>query len=317
MKMMSIKEEIDIIRRIFDDYVEPVASSFMYGEVPSTVFVIHRKGTKERDWLASVRFKNTVTISMFRCEVWLEDINRLCRRCKIWLQPKDVMEVVVLYFMLHPLYQTQHMDFHTNAESDYDSMLYGAGISTYQFIKNHYPIKTKAQEAVLDLLNYHNMVFCNQFGGKRRKTIERYYTVARELYENEMLRNHYMAYKTSIHYKASMSQVDENGFIRLSRHEDLSSVEYVNRDVEQSLKDYRAEQENSRYKDKKKFSVRKKNVAVVHIDKRNQTYETEFKYMKASNRFLAEQSKDSKQRGGHNEKDKDQKIDVKKGTAGD
>lgn len=305
VKMMSVKEEIDIIRRMFDDYVEPVASSFMYGEVPSTVFVIHRQGTKERDWLASVRFKNTTTISMFRCEVWLEDINRLCRRCKIWLQSEDVMEIVALYFMLHPLYQTQHMDFHTNAESDYDSMLYGAGMSTYQFIREHYPIKTKAQEAVLDLLNYHNMVFCNHFGGRQKKTIERYFVVARERYENEMLRNHYMAYKTSIHYKASMSQVDEDGFIRLSPHIDISSIEYVNRDVEQSLREYHEEEENSRYKGKKKFSIRRKNIAVVRIDRRNPVYETEFKHLKASNHFLMEHGKELNQRGDINEKDKD------------
>ena len=292
MKMMTVKEEVDVIRRVFDDYVEPVASSFMFGEVPSTVFVIHRNGTKERDWLASVRFKNTLTISMFRCEVWLEDINRLCRRCKIWLQPVDVMEVVSLYFMLHPLYQFQHMDFHTKAEADYDNMLYGAGKSTYEFIKNHFPLRTKAQESVLEILNCHNMIFCNNFGGKRRITVEKMMVVAWERYVNEMMRTHPKAYKTSIHFKASMSQVDEDGFIRLSRHEDISGIEYVNRDVKRILEEYHAETEHNRYEGKRKFSVRKKNVAVVRIDTRHGGSTTNgnsgFKRLKTTQHFSLE-----------------------------
>ena len=224
MKMMTTARQIEIIRDMFDSYVEPVASSFMCGEVPSTVFEIHRRGTRENDWLAFIRFRNTLTISVFKCEVYLEDIVRLCRRCKIWLLTEEVYEIVSLYFMLHPLYQSQCVDFSHNITTDYESMLASAGKLTYRFIKKHFEFTDPVQKPVLEMLHIHNQLFTNR---KTNHSLSLDMEDQRELYVGFMMNRHPMAYKTAIHFKASMSIVDQNGFIHLERIEGGKRTEYI------------------------------------------------------------------------------------------
>ena len=72
-------QAIVMIKDVFDNYVEPVAKSFMSGELPSVMLTIHRRGTREKDWLAHVRFKDSLTVSLFKCDVYIDDIYRLCR----------------------------------------------------------------------------------------------------------------------------------------------------------------------------------------------------------------------------------------------
>ena len=85
MKMMTTARQIEIIRDMFDSYVEPVASSFMCGEVPSTVFEIHRRGTRENDWLAFIRFLTTgsYTVAKVRekSRTWKLSRSKNIRRC--------------------------------------------------------------------------------------------------------------------------------------------------------------------------------------------------------------------------------------------
>lgn len=225
MKMITTSRQVEIITAMFDQYVEHVASSFMCGEVPSTVFAVHRRGTKEQDWLAMVRFKNTLTISVFRCEVWLEDIVRLCRKCKIWLITDEIYQIVSLYFMLHPLFQTQYMDFSHEINTDYDSMIAGAGTAAYKFIQQHFPFTDPIQKIILDILNYHNMIFTNHFNKNinPRDAMER----ARNEYVNYMMDKHPCAYKTSIHFKASMSLVGDDGYMQLERTIDMRGIKYI------------------------------------------------------------------------------------------
>lgn len=227
MKMMTTNRQIEIIREMFDKYVEPVASGFMCGEVPSTVFEIHRRGTREGDWLAFVRFRNTLTISVFRCAVYLEDIVRLCRRCKIWLLTEPVYEVVVTYFMLHPLYQSQCMDFTHDNLSDYESMFADAGKLTYRFIKKHFTFYEPVQKTVLEILNIHNQIFTNRnVGYSLKNAMEE----NRLTYKGFMMNRYPMAYKTSTHFKASSCIVDADGFMHLEKREEISHTEYMNGD---------------------------------------------------------------------------------------
>lgn len=225
---MTIERQIEIIRNMFDQYVEFVAGSFMYGQVPSTVFMIHRTGSKEKDWLASVRFRNTITISVFRCEVWMEDIDRLCRKCKIYLLTEPIYEVISLYFMLHPLYQTQYVDFsHNDVVLDYDSMIAGAGKATYKFIKKHFPFHDPVQKTVLEMLNYYNMMITNQPYQSSTETLSEAMESVREIYVGYMMNRHYYCYKHAIHYKASNALLDADGFMIMERLNKNKSIQYV------------------------------------------------------------------------------------------
>ena len=228
MKMITTARQIEIIREMFDLYVEPVASSFMCGEVPSTVFEILRRGTRENDWLAFIRFRNTLTISVFRCEVYLEDIVRLARRCKIWLLTESVYKILVTYFMLHPLYQSQCMDFTHDNLADYESMLANAGRMAYRFIKKHFRFEDPVQKTILEMLNIHNLLFTNRPGVRNlREQMEE----ERLTYKGYMMNRYPDAYRTSTHFKASISMVDENGFIRLERrNRAIPKVEYIGKE---------------------------------------------------------------------------------------
>lgn len=243
MKTITTTRQVEIIIEMFDRYVEHVASSFMCGEVPSTVFAVHRRGTKERDWLAMIRFKNTLTISIFRCEVWLEDIVRLCRRCKIWLLTDEIYKIISLYFMLHPLYQTQYIDFSHEIDSDYESMMAGAGKATYKFILRHFNFEDRIQKVVLEILNYHNMMFTNHFYGPNKDNVGEAYEIERKKYVELMMARQPLAYKTAIHYKASTSLVDQDGFIHLARTADIGGTRYVRQedDRNQSLNEQKRE----------------------------------------------------------------------------
>ena len=171
MRLITLTEAVKITSDMFTDYVEPLGMSMMSGEIPSIMFMIHQRGSKDLDWLAHVRFKNTLPISVFKCEIYLDDVFRLCRRCKLWLITENVFKIVVLYAMLHPLYQTQHIDFSQDVTADYESMMAGAGKSTYQFIKDYYISRIEADSvdiAVLDILQYHMMQYTNKtFPGMR------------------------------------------------------------------------------------------------------------------------------------------------------
>lgn len=256
MKMMTTMRQIEIIRDMFDLYVEPVASSFMCGEVPSTVFEIHRRGTREGDWLAFVRFRNTLTISVFKCEVYLEDIVRLCRRCKIWLLTEPVYEMIVTYYMLHPLYQSQCIDFAHNIVNDYESMLADAGRLTYRFIKKHFHFYDPVQKTVLEILHLHNQLFTNRAGVRSfRQQMEDEW----EAYKGYMMNRYPMAYKTSIHFKASISRVDADGFIHLDRREEISKTEYISTESVDEIiqKQHEEDQEElAKKKQKRAFSKR-------------------------------------------------------------
>ena len=104
MRTITIKQMVSITTELFKKYIEPTAISMMSGEVPNSTFVIHRDGSTDSEWLAQVRFKNTLTISMFHCDVYLEDVMRFCRWCKLYLITEEVFRVAVLYTILHPLY---------------------------------------------------------------------------------------------------------------------------------------------------------------------------------------------------------------------
>lgn len=216
MKLLTLDEMVAITSDLFDQYVEPVALSLMSGEVPNTTFAIHREGTKDKDWLARVRFKNTVSISVFRCDVYLDDVMSLCRRCRMYLVTPEVFRVAVTFSMLYPLYQTQYMNFRTNVNTDYDSMMAGAGKATYQFMSRHFTMSTVHEQDILDLLFYTSMTFINCY--KYAPKDVRVGDLIEELtnrYIYYMYEHHQKAYRMARHFKARTNLLDEEGYIQL------------------------------------------------------------------------------------------------------
>ena len=210
MRLITLDECAELTDQLFDRFVMPLAVSNMTGEIPSIHFGIHRHGTKERDWLAHIRYKHTMTISVFQCDVWLEDIFRLCRRSKLWLITKEVYQIAALYAMLHPIYQTECMHFDTDTNTDYDAMMAEAGEWTYRFIKNYYPYTDEVQPMVLEILRHHMADYAG-------KTEEASYRSWQRRYEQEMLAIYEEPYRVARARKANTSLLDYEGFIKLER----------------------------------------------------------------------------------------------------
>lgn len=217
MRLITLDEVVDITREMFDNYVEHVGISLMSGEVPSIMFAVHRRGSKEHDWLAEVRFKNTLAISVFRCEVWIDDVFRLCRRCKMFLVTREVYRIAVLYAMLHPLYQSQYINFDKEVNADYDSMMAGAGTATYNFISKHVPIQDPLEKVVLLILRYHMMIFSNHYTGGEPGSYGQSYEDAQLMYQNLMVHRYPAAYYMARFYKAQTCLIDKEGFIIMER----------------------------------------------------------------------------------------------------
>lgn len=215
MRLFTLDEAVDMTNEMFSSYVEHLGVSLMSGEVPSVLFAINRRGTKEKDWLAQVRFKNTLAISIFRCDVYLEDVFRLCRMCKIYLITKDIYKIVSLYAMLHPLYQSQYVDFGFDVNADYESMTAGSGKMSYQFILDYFEFSDPIQRVIADILKYHMMIFTNHHDGEKHvtDTLKR----LQQQYETEMLEKYPGAYNIARYRKAQTSLIDEEGYLILER----------------------------------------------------------------------------------------------------
>lgn len=215
MRLFTLDEAVQITTELFDQYVIPVGKSFMTGEIPSVMLTIQRIGSKEDDWLAQVRFKDTAQVSVLRCHVCLDDVFRLCRNGKIYLLTKEIFQVAALYAMLHPLYQTQYKDFTKNLVLDYESMMAGAGEETYKFLSRYYPFsEDHIERTVLDIFRYQMMIFTNHPKGER---IQFKCKHAQSDYEGYMLKHYELPYRTARYRKACTDMVDQDGYIVLER----------------------------------------------------------------------------------------------------
>ena len=219
MRLVKVDEMVQISLDLFTRYIEPLACSFMYGEVPTSAIMIHRTGNYDNGWFTKVHFKNTISISVFRCEIYLHDIMTMCRDCKIWLIDESVFRIAVLFSMMYPLYQTQYMDFSKEGVNQgYDTMINEAAKETYEFIKSYYDFKNELEEIILDTIYYHNMRV-NQLWKYFPKCIEPYivFNALYEKYKRYMIDYHPDAFKTAIKRKAQDYLVDEDGFIILEK----------------------------------------------------------------------------------------------------
>lgn len=229
MKTFSLDQAADMCLELFEDLIEPYAYSIMSGELPAITYLVHRTESKDHDWTASIRLKNSLTISVFRCEIYIADILLLCRRCKMYLQTPAVFRMIALFYMLHALLQTQHMDFSTNTDKDFDSMMQGAGRATYQFIKANYQFTDPVEHIVLDLLWYHSMVFTNNYKyAPRNQRVGDLIEDLQQQYASYMKQYYPKAFRMAKKYKSMTNQVNDEGFIVLEPKSN-GRTEYVDK----------------------------------------------------------------------------------------
>lgn len=215
MRLISIQEMVDDVLYVFEHYAEPLACSFMYGEVPASTIMIHRTGTYDKDWLAKVRFKNSVSISVFRCEVYLEDVLGFCRDCHMWLVTKEIFDLAVAFTVIFPLYQTQFMNFkETGVETGYHNMMTESGYHTYKFLKSHYRRHSEIEDLALEIFYYNSMRLNQTY-----KYLPKEFDLLDHLgemdlkYKDYMSENHQTAFNMARFRKSQNYLINKNGFI--------------------------------------------------------------------------------------------------------
>ena len=213
MRDMSLDDMELITRQLYTTFVEPLAEVYMTGEVPSFTFNVYRKGTRDNDWLAKIKLRNSVTVSIFHCDVYLEDIMRFCRNCKIYLITPEIFTVVALYYMIHPIFQYEWI--HSKAVGEYESMMLAAGKRTRAYIKKYYKMSVE-EKIVLDILKFKMMLITNLFYGGETNPKKRYDGLI-EQYNSFMMRTRKEMFLTARRFKAQTNRVDENGFVILEK----------------------------------------------------------------------------------------------------
>lgn len=209
MKMFTDDTAVGICIDMFDQYVEPCAYSLMDGELPAVTYRIHRSGSNDHDWSAAIQLKNTLTISVFHCEIYLEDIYYLCRNCKLYLITESVFRPACLFYMLYGLLQTQRVQVVSSAIEDFNFMLLNAAKMSYMFIKKHYPFRSPIEQLTLDII-------WNVSARLGDNTVNS--TLITDLYAKyieQMKLDHPKALNTARHWKAHRNRVDDEGFIVL------------------------------------------------------------------------------------------------------
>ena len=76
----------------------------MVGEVRSASVNIYTHGTFDKEEYAQKKKKNREVISVYRVDIWLDDIMRLCRNNKLYLITKEIFDIASVFYMLHPLF---------------------------------------------------------------------------------------------------------------------------------------------------------------------------------------------------------------------
>lgn len=233
MKTFSLDDAANMCLELFEKYVEPYAYTMMSCELPAITYMVHRTESKDHDWTATIRLKNSLTISVFRCEIYIADILLLCRRCKMYLQTPEVFRITALFYMLHALLQTQHMDFSTNTDKDFESMMTGAGFSTYRFIKANYEFTDPIEHITLDILWYRSMIFTNNYKhAPRNQRVGDLILDLQSQFAAYMKTYHHEAYRSAIRQKSMTYQINEDGFIVLEP-KSAGKTEYIDKNGEQ------------------------------------------------------------------------------------
>ena len=214
MRTFTVEWMVDELVELFANYVYPIVDKIMIGEVRSVSVNIFTKGSREKDIYARTKLRNQEVISLYRVDIWLEDIMRLCRSDKMYLVTEEIFEVVALYYILQPLFVSKFMESPEKGEI-FDSIYVGASRYTASAILDCSEKLTRIQKVALTNLYYTSLLSCN-YNPPQKSSLERQLTAIKR-YKKYMLANMRSPYITAVTYRANYYQVSPKGFIVLER----------------------------------------------------------------------------------------------------
>ena len=272
MRLVNTEEMIQISLEQFAKWAEPLACSFMYGEVPTSSIIIHRTGSYDHDWLTKVRFKNSVSISMFRCEIYLDDIIDFCKRCHIWLITKEIFRLAITFCMLYPLYQTQYMNFKEDGvETAYQTMITEAGKDTYDFMTQYYPFHDPLEKLILDIFFYESMHIIQTYkyfpeGLDYTETISKLILQ----YEKIMKKSYKIPYRTAQYRKAQDCLINEEGYMLIEyvdqreiKYDEDMELQQIPQEVKEELVHVEQKEKRKRGRPRRTDTERKNNTGKI------------------------------------------------------
>lgn len=222
MRTITLDRCAQIVQDMFERYVEPFGLSLMYGEIPKVILNIHRRGSKEHDFLASVSIRNSVTVSVLQCTVYIEDIFNLTRKAKLYLVTEPIFNVACLYAMLHPIFQRifveecKDMDVNT----DYECMMVAAGMNACDFIGKTRGYWSYEETLALGMLRYAMMEYMNlwRLGPKHRgKDHYPQYVLAKKRYLKYITKTYPEGWASARYRPAQHYLCDTDGFMLMER----------------------------------------------------------------------------------------------------
>lgn len=232
MRAFDSQWMLDKVLDNFMDYIYPLVEKIMVGEVRSVSVNVYTKGTFDREQYAHTKLKNREVISVYRIDIWMEDIMRLCRNNKIYLITKEIFDLVSIFYMLHPLYCAKILE-NPSPKDNYDSVYCGAADLTCQYITRRMVHITKEQHLASDILKYNIMVLTNHsFDMSPNESPLEYKLKSIQRYREYMLHVHKEAYREAVRFKAYTCEVDDNGFIKLEKaNNEVHAPRIIEREV--------------------------------------------------------------------------------------
>ena len=192
----------------------------MVGEVRSASVNIYTHGTFDKEEYAHTKLKNREVISVYRVDIWLDDIMRLCRNNKLYLITKEIFDIASVFYMLHPLFCAKFLE-NPSPKDNYDSIYCAAADLSCQYIDRRMIHLTKEQRLALNVFKYNIMVLTNHsFDLPPNDSPLEYKLKSIQEYKRYMLHYHKEAYRESVRFKAYTCEVTEEGFILLEKADD-------------------------------------------------------------------------------------------------
>lgn len=180
----------------------------MTGEIISESFQLLHQSSADTDIFCKVRLRNSVSVSALQCTVYVSDIVRLSGKCKMYLLTEEMIYPLILYYMIHPIYQYVWID--RKEYGSYDSMLMDSSVHTIQFIKEYYN-PNMFEYDILQILHTWLQTMTNRATEQSminfQNSLNKYILYMKTEYPE--------AYRTSKRYKAHTCQVTRTGFILL------------------------------------------------------------------------------------------------------
>lgn len=208
MRTVTIDQMEYVINSCYQKFAFPLIRSYMTGEIISESFQLLHQSSADTDIFCKVRLRNSVSVSALQFTVYVSDIVRLGGKCKMYLLTEEMLYPLILYYMIHPIYQYIWVE--RKEYGSYDSMLMDSSVHTIQFIKEYYNPNIFECE-ILQILHTWLQTMTNRANEQSIRNFQN----SLDKYILYMKTEYPEAYRTSKRYKAHTCQVTRNGFILL------------------------------------------------------------------------------------------------------